>query len=253
MVKSNYRPVSILPVPSKIYEKVLSEQLSNYFESVFDDYLCAFRKRHGCQTTLMRLLEDWKEALDSNCYVAAVLMDLSKAFDCLPHDILLCKLGCYGLFQKAVNLLASYLSDRKQQVKIGNVTSKWADISKGVPQGSILGPLLFNVFINDIFYFIQKGTLYNYSDDNSLSFHSPNFDNLLHFLQNASKTLIEWFRFNCMQANPDKFQAIAVGKKTHDKKLMIKIDGATVFCEGEVKLLGVDLTFDSHIQSLPNN
>ena len=186
-------------------------------------------------------MEDWKEALDSNHYVAAVLMDLSKASDCLPHDILLCKLECYSVFQKAVNLLASYLSDRKQQVKIGNVTSKWADISKGVPQGSILGPLLFNVFINDIFYFIQKGTLYNYADDNTLSIYSPNFDNLLHFLQNASKTLIEWFRFNCMQANPDKFQVIAVGKKTHDKKVKIKIDSATVFCEDEVKLLGVDL------------
>ena len=202
----------------------------------------------------MRLVEDWKEALDSGHYVAAVLMDLSKAFDCLPHDILLCKLRCYGPTQKAVILLSSYLSGRKQQVKIGNVTSKWANGSKGVPQSSILGPLLFNVFINDIFYFIQKGTLYNYADDNTLSFHSPNFDNLLHFLQTASKTLIEWFRFNCMQANPDKFQAIAVGKKTHDKKPMIKIDSATVFCEDKVKILGVDidfnLTFDSHIQSL---
>ena len=111
-----------------------------------------------------------------------------------------------------MNLLSSYLSDRKQQVKIGNVTSKWADISKGVPQGSILGPLLVNVFIYDIFLFIHKGALYNYADDNIMSFHSPNFDNFLNFLQNASKTLIEWFRFNCMQANPDKFLTIAVGK-----------------------------------------
>ena len=205
----------------------------------------------------MRLLEDWKEALNSYHDVAVVLMDLSKAFDCLPHDILLCKLECYGLSQKAVNLLFSYLSDRKQQVKIRNATSKWADISKGVPQGSILGPLIFNVFINDIFYFIQIDTLYNYADDNILSFHSPYFDNLLHVLKNASKTLIDWFRFNCMQANPDKFQAIAMGKKTHDKKPMIKIDSATVFCEDEVKLLGIDidfnLTFDSHILSLCKN
>ena len=151
-------------------------------------------------------------------------------------------------------MLFSYLSDRKQQVKIGNVTSKWADINKGVPQGSILGPLLFNVFINDIFYFIHKDTHYNYADANTLSFHSPKFDNLLHFLQNASKTLIEWFRFSCMQANPDNFQAIAVGKKTHDKKPMIKLIVPQVICEDEVKLLDVDidfnLTFDSHIQSL---
>ena len=106
----------------------------------------------------------------------------------VSHDILLCKLECYGLSQKAVNLLSSYLSDRKQQVKIGNVTSKWADISKGVPQGSILGPLLFNVFINDIFYFVQKGTLYNYVDDNTLSFHSPNFDDLVHFFKMQAKS-----------------------------------------------------------------
>ena len=213
MLKSNYRPVSILPIPSKIYEKVLSEQLSSYFDSIFDDFLCAFRKGHGCQTTLLRLLEDWKYALDSNEYVAAILMDLSKAFDCLPHNILLSKLSAYGLSEDSVLLLKSYLSDRKQQIKISSVVSSWANINKGVPQGSILGPLLFNAFINDIFYFIKTCTLYNYADDNTLSFHSPDFNELIKFLQQEGKILIDWFSFNCMQANPGKFQAIAVGKK----------------------------------------
>ena len=95
LLKSNYRPVSILPIPSKIFEKVLSEQLSTYFNTIFDNFLCAFRKGHGCQTTILRLLEDWKEVLDKNEYVAAILMDLSKAFDCLPHNILLSKLTAY--------------------------------------------------------------------------------------------------------------------------------------------------------------
>ena len=99
---------------------------------------------------LMRLFEGLKEALDNNHYVAAVLMDLSKAFDCLPHDILLCKLECYGLSQKAVNLLSSYLSDQKQQVKIGNVTSKWADISKGVPIVLFLDPY-YSMYLLTIF------------------------------------------------------------------------------------------------------
>jgi hypothetical protein len=254
MDKSNYRPVSILPIPSKIFEKVLSEQLSKYFDKIFNNFLCAFRKGHGCQTTLLRLLEDWKYALDKNEYVAAILMDLSKAFDCLPHDILLAKLHAYGLSEKAVSLLKSYLTDRKQQIKIGNVVSKWDGIKKGVPQGSILGPLLFNVFINDIFSFVNKSNLYNYADDNTLSFHSPNYNELISVLEEESKSLIDWFSFNCMQANPDKFQAIAVGRKTHDKKPEFNIGQTKLSCDDVVKLLGIDidynLNFDVHISNL---
>ena len=165
--KKNYRPVSILPTISKVYEMVLSDQLTEFSENIFHDYLCAFRKGHGWQTTLLRLLEDWKVALDKN--VAAILMDLSKAFDCLPHDILLCKLSAYGLSPNSVKLLQNYFTGRKQQIKLQGVLSSWADIQKGVSQGSIIGPLLFNIFINDIFYFIEHGTLYNYADDNTVS------------------------------------------------------------------------------------
>ena len=220
----------------------------------FDNFLCAFRKGHGCQTTLLRLLEDWKQALDNNEYVAAILMDLSKAFDCLPHDILLSKLSAYGLSESAVSLMKSYLSDRTQQIRISSVVSSWAKINKGVPQGSILGPLLFNVFINDIFYFIKTCTLYNYADDNTLSFHSPDFNELIMFLQQEGKILIDWFSFNCMQANPGKFQAIAVGKKTFGKSPVFSFDTVNITCEEVVKLLGVDidfiLSFDSHISNI---
>ena len=113
-------------------------------------------------------------------------MDLSKAFDCLPHAILICKLSAYGLSDNATKLLLSYLSNRKQQIKIGNIVSKWANIQKGVPQGSIVAPLLFNVFINDIFYFIKHCDIYNYADDNTLPFHSPNFDEVVNVLQQES-------------------------------------------------------------------
>ena len=121
--------------------------------------------------------------------MAAILMDLSKAlnFYCLPHDILLSILSAYGLSEDSVLLLKSYLSDRKQQIKIGSVVSSWANINKGVPRGSILGRLLFYVFINDIFHFIKTCNLYNYADDNTLSFHSPDFNELIKFFTARGK------------------------------------------------------------------
>jgi hypothetical protein len=133
-------------------------------------------------------------------------MDLSKAFDCLPHDILLDKLSAYGISSHSVTLLKFYLSNRKQQIKVNRVVlSSWADIHKGMPQGSILGPLLFNVFINDIFHFISDSSLYNYADDNTPSFCNPDFDALISTLETDSNQLIEWFRINKMQANPENF------------------------------------------------
>ncbi len=252
--KANYRPVSVLPIFSKIYEKVLELQLGDFFENIFNPYLCAFRRGHGCQTTLLRLLEDWRTALDKNHYIAAVLMDLSKAFDCLPHEILLDKLSAYGVSNHSVLILKSYLSNRKQKIKINSILSSWADIHKGVPQGSILGPLLFNVFINDIFLFIKNGSLYNYADDNTLSFSHPDYNTLISTLESESLELIKWFKINKMQANPDKFQVLAIGKKTHEKYPSIHIQTADLSCEATVKLLGVDidyqLNFDTHISKI---
>ena len=180
--------VSVLNNISKVFERVICDQVCHHFEQIFNNFLCAFRKGHGCQTVLLRILEDWREALDKNLYTAAILMDLSKAFDCLPHNILLEKLLAYGLSKESVSLFESYLSDRKQQIKIGHIVSSWGDISKGVPQGSVLGPILFNVFINDIFLFIKHGQLYNYADDNTLSMSCPDFN-----------LLIDSLVVNCMQ------------------------------------------------------
>ena len=106
--KSNYRPVSILPVISKFFE-----QLTEYFNNHFHPFLSAFRSGYGCNTTLLKIIEDWKQALDQNKYIAAVLMDLSKAFDCLPHKLLLLKLEAYGMSKSALQLIENYLTNRK--------------------------------------------------------------------------------------------------------------------------------------------
>ena len=113
-------------------------------------------------------------------------------------------------------------------------------------------PLLFNIFINDIFYFIEYGTLYNYADDNTLSYADQDYNTLINVLEKESSILIEWFNFNCMQANPDKFQAIAVGKKIYAKEPVFNTESANISCDEVVKLLGIDidyqLNFDKHIK-----
>jgi retron-type reverse transcriptase len=144
--KANYRPVSILPTLSKIFERSINEQLTTYFNNHFNPFLSAFRKGYGCQTALLKIIEDWKKSLDENKFVAAILMDLSKAFDCLPHDLILLKLKAYGMSEHSTDLLKSYLSHRKQCVRMGNLNSQFLHLYKGVPQGSILGPVLFNIF-----------------------------------------------------------------------------------------------------------
>ena len=213
----------------------MHDQLTEFFNSIFSPFLAAFRRGFGCQTTLLRLVEDWKKALDSHKGVAAILMDLSKAFDCLPHDLLLAKFEAYGLSGRAVELLRSYLSNRQQQIKLGSTTSMWEDIVKGVPQGSILGPLFFNVFINDIFYFINKSCLYKYAHDNTLAYQHNECDTLKAVLEEESKVLITWFSDNCMKANPDKFQAICLGKTANSTIQSFNIGDTEINCESNVK------------------
>ena len=252
--KGNYRPVSVLPAISKIFERAIENQLTMFFKNVFNPFLAAFRSGFGCESTLLRVIEDWKQALDKNEYTAAILMDLSKAFDCLPHELLLLKLKAYGLSTAAQEMLSSYLSQRKQCVKVGEHISSMSDIIKGVPQGSILGPLLFNIFINDLFHFVNKCNLYNYADDNTLSKSDKSLDQVIAALHDDSRSLINWFKSNKMQANPEKFQALSVGNKTHNENIVFNLDGIKISAEDEVKLLGITidfkLSFNTHISNI---
>ena len=144
--KDNYMPVSVLPSLSKIYERVMGQQHSDFFDKIFSALLSAFRKTYSCQSTLLNMIEHLKKSLDNGEYVACLSMDLSKAFDCLPHCLTICKLHSYGVSREACTLIASYLRDRKQRIKLGNSRSEWTELFKGVPQGSILGSFDFLYF-----------------------------------------------------------------------------------------------------------
>ena len=118
------------------------------------------------------------------------------------------KLEAYGLSENSLKLLNSYLENRRQRIKIGNNYSEWDTLIKGVPQGSILDPVLFNVFINDIFHFVQDSTIYHYADDNFLSYSDTNINTVVKTLENDSINLIDWFSKNLMKANRINFRLL---------------------------------------------
>ena len=126
--------------------------MSEYIQKFLNKILCWFRKAHSTQHALFRLLQAWQKELDNSGNIGTVLMDLSKAYDCIPHDLLMTKLEAYGLDKISSNILFDYLNNRKQRTNIDCSFSSWNYIITGILHGSILGPLLFNIFINDFFF-----------------------------------------------------------------------------------------------------
>ena len=139
-------------------------------------------------------------------------MDLSKAYDYLPHDLLIAKLEAYGLDTASLSLLKNYLPNRKQKTKVGSSYSGWFEFIRGTPQDSILGPLFFNIFINDIFFEIQKSNICNFADDNTLYFCSHDLQTVIENVTYDVKNVLTWFKINSMKANPEKFQFMILSK-----------------------------------------
>ena len=144
-------------------------------------------------------------------------MDLSKAFDCLPHKLALAKLHGYGVDIKSLKLLQDYLSNRTQRFKLDSTFSSWLKILLGVPQGSILVPLLLNIFLNDMLWFVEKTDICNFADDNTIYSCAKSVNDVIENLQSDLRIVLKWFKDNQMIANPGKFQFMILSKNTINK------------------------------------
>ena len=163
--KANYRPVSVISVIPKVFETIKYDQLYSAFTPIFSDNMSGFQRGHSCCSALLKLTDDWRHALDKKKDVGVVPIDLSKAFDSICHNLLLAKLKAYGFQDSALKLIQSYLSGLLQRVKCNGNVSDWLPIRCGVPQGSLLGPLLFNIFVNDVNYSAGFSSIRLYADD----------------------------------------------------------------------------------------
>ena len=201
----------------------------------------------------MRLTDNWKRALDENIQIGTVLMSLSKAFDCILQYLLIAtKLYAYGLSEETTSLFYSYLKKRGKRVRIDDILSSLQVLISGVLQCSILGPILFNIFLNDLLEVLKNSDIYNVADGNTISVASKNRDTWIETLKNESESVVNWFRNNNMIVNPDKFQLMLLQKYT--KKVIqekLQINNNEIESENLVTLLGIIienwLSFDDHL------
>ena len=176
-----------------------SSRYPSFFKNIFPKNQCGFRKGHSTQQCLLAMLEKLKRSADSGKAFGALLTDLSKAFDCLDHELLIAKLNAYGF-----SLIENYLSHRKQRTRVNNSYSEWLAVMFGVPQGSILRPLLFNIFLADLFFIHSDIDIANFADDNTPYLSAENLEDVTESLERASVFLFRWFENNLLKGNADK-------------------------------------------------
>ena len=249
---SDFRPISLLPAFSKIIEKVAARQMIDYLRDsgFLDNLQSAYKQAHSTTTALLNVTDDIYEALENSELTFLVLLDYSKAFDCANHRLIIAKLKAAGLCDDALTWVSSYLSGRSQKVVTGTKESGWEAIINGVPQGSVLGPLLFTVLVSDIKDAIKRGRYHLYADDTQLYYTckveevNETIDKINSDLENISNFSVK----NCLKLNAGKSKFIIIGSRPNLKKLKtiqlkhIKMGGEIIEREHEVKNLGV--TFD---------
>ena len=254
MDMGNYRPISNLSIINKIFEKVIHARLSEHIETnnVITNSQFGFRKNLSTQSALLSLTDKILNTLGSNHVGAALFMDFKKAFDSINHDILLRKLQFYGFHGKIYQWIKSYLSNRSQYIKLEEAESSLQNIEFGVPQGSILGPLLFLIFINDMPNCSEIIFFCLFADDSNLFINATDFDSLQSILNNELPKVSNWILVNQLSVNFKKTHYLVFHRGNQPRSISLKLCNHKVPRQNCSKMLGIfiddKLTWKDHIQ-----
>lgn len=243
---TNYRPISVLSTIDKIFESVIKSRFIDFLNKndFFYSHQYGFRAKSGTHTAAYELINNISQELDLGKVVSGIFLDLSKAFDCVNHTILLHKLEYAGIRGNALNLIRSYLSNRKQRTRIGKNNSPFVDINIGIPQGSILGPLLFLIYINDFSKLPLIGTPYLYADDSAIFYANEGVANNIGNIKEDMAKIIEYFRINRLSLNISKSNVMHFHSKRRSLIDVADIsitENMTIKLVSSVKYLGLIL------------
>ena len=242
--KANFRPISLLSIISKILERHVFDSTYAFLthHNLLYDGQSGFRKNHSCETALLKMTSTWTEITNNGELNGIILLDMRKAFDLVNHEKLLRKLDIYHFSKTTTNWFSSYLNDRHQQVCFKGKYSDRLPVNTGVPQGSILGPLMFILFINDMNLSVENTTLDMYADDSTASTSAKTVPQLQEKLQTDMDNISNWCNHNKMVINADKTKSMLITTRQKRQSLVteelnIQINGTT----DSEKLLGVTI------------
>ena len=244
---SNYRPLSILPVLSKVFERAAANQIVAYLNehNLLNEIQHAYRKGHSTETCLNEITDFIYEEIDKGNLVGLASLNLSKAFDSIDHDLLIEKLRSLNLGENSLNWCSSYLTGRKQKTKFKKFRSTEEDVTSGVPQGSILGPLLFICFVNDLPESFQNCKIVSYADDTQILVSAKTGKQIKVQLENLLDTAQQWYTRNSLLNNPSKTEVIIFTKRKTKESFEVEITEEGIKkklkLQKTVKILGVFL------------
>ena len=255
---ANYRPISLLSNLSKNFERIMYNRIESFlndFEIIYNLQF-GFRKRYSTNHALLSIVEQIRSKLDNKTFSCGVFVDLEKAFDTVNHKILISKLDHYGIRGKANNWIKSYLTNRTQTVTTNGFKSSNLNITCGVPQGSILGPLLFIIYINDMHKALDKCLVHHFADDTNLLFSHKDPKIIKKVMNKELQYLFEWLCANRLSLNVGKTEFILFRppRIKLENRIILTLHGTKLYASNKIKYLGLilddRLTWKYHIDEL---